>query len=140
MEKRIFSEDKDQGITRYWHYNDETDEATIQTQQDVTAIIEENKQEFNMVDERAGWKGEFHRVASIQTQQDVTAIIEENKQEFNMVDERAGWKGEFHRVASIPMSIYAKLRAEGKLDDQEYMKRWLNDPENRFFRVRPGQV
>ena len=104
MEKRIFSEDKDQGITRYWHYNPETDEATIQTQQDVTDIIEENKQEFNMVDERAGWKGEFHR------------------------------------VASIPMSIYAKLKADGKLEDQEYMKRWLNDPENRFFRVRPGQV
>lgn len=104
MEKRIFSEDKDQGITRYWHYNDETDEATIQTQQDVTAIIEENKQEFNMVDERAGWKGEFHR------------------------------------VASIPMSIYAQLRADGKLDDQEYMKRWLNSDENRFFRVRPGKV
>jgi len=104
MEKRIFSEDKDLGITRYWHYNNETDEATIQTQQDVTDIIEENKQEFNMVDERAGWKGEFHR------------------------------------VASIPMSIYAKLKSEGKLDDQEYMKRWLNSDENRFFRVRPGKV
>jgi hypothetical protein len=104
MEKRIFNEDKDQGITRYWHYNDETDEATIQTQQDVTDIIEENKQEFNMVDERAGWKGEFHR------------------------------------VASIPMSIYSQLKAEGKLDDQDYMKRWLNSDENRFFRVRPGKV
>ena len=104
MEKRIFSEDKDLGITRYWHYNNETDEATIQTQQDVTDIIEENKQEFNMVDERAGWKGEFHR------------------------------------VASIPMSIYCQLQAEGKLDDQEYMKRWLNSDENRFFRVRPGKV
>jgi len=57
-----------------------------------------------------------------------------------MVDERAGWKGEFHRVASIPMSIYSQLKAESKLEDQEYMKCWLNDPENRFFRVRPGQV
>jgi len=104
MEKRIFSEDKDLGITRYWHYNNETDEATIQTQQDVTDIIEENKQEFHMVDERAGWKGEFHR------------------------------------VASIPMSIYSQLKAEGKLEDQEYMKRWLNSDENRFFRVRPGKV
>ena len=104
MEKRFFDANPEKGITRTWHYNEDTDEATIQTQQDVTAIIEENKQEFNMVDERAGWKGEFHR------------------------------------VASIPMSIYAQLRAEGKLDDQEYMKRWLNDPENKFFRVRPGQV
>jgi hypothetical protein len=57
-----------------------------------------------------------------------------------MVDERAGWKGEFHRVASIPMSLYVQLRAEGKLDDQEYMKRWLNSSENQFFRTRPGKV
>jgi hypothetical protein len=65
MEKRIFSEDKDQGITRYWHYNPETDEATIQTQQDVTDIIEENKQEFNMVDERAGWVNFTELLASL---------------------------------------------------------------------------
>ena len=104
MEKRIFSEDKDLGITRYWHYNNETDEATIQTQQDVTDIIEENKQEFNMVDERAGWKGEFHH------------------------------------VARIPLSIYYKLQAEGKLNDDAYMKRWLNDPDNKFFRVKDGQI
>ena len=32
------------------------------------------------------------------------------------------------------------LKAEGKLDDDAYMKRWLNDPDNRFFRTRPGQV
>jgi hypothetical protein len=43
-------------------------------------------------------------------------------------------------VASIPESIYFKLKAEGKLDDPVYMKKWLNDPDNRFFRVRPGQV
>lgn len=103
MEKKIFSEDKDQGIMRYWHYNDETDEATIQTQQDVTAIVEENKNEFNQVDERAKW-------------------------------------GEFSRVASIPLSLYYELKKEGKLEDQAYMKRWLNDPENRHFRTRPGEV
>jgi hypothetical protein len=34
----------------------------------------------------------------------------------------------------------AQLKAEGKLEDQEYMKRWLNSDENRFFRVRPGKV
>ena len=64
MDNKIFDVNPDLGITRTWHYNDETDEATIQTQQDVTDIIEENKQEFNQVDERARW-GEFSRVASI---------------------------------------------------------------------------
>jgi len=42
-EKRFFSKDDEQGITRYFHFDDETGQATIQTQQDVTAIIEENK-------------------------------------------------------------------------------------------------
>jgi hypothetical protein len=103
MDNKIFDVNPDLGITRTWHYNDETDEATIQTQQDVTAIVEENKNEFNQVDERAKW-------------------------------------GEFSRVASIPLSLYYELKKEGKLEDQAYMKRWLNDPENRHFRTRPGEV
>jgi hypothetical protein len=32
------------------------------------------------------------------------------------------------------------MKEEGKLDDEAYIKRWLNDPENRHFRVRPGKV
>jgi len=102
-EKRLFSTDEEQGITRYFHFDDETGQATIQTQQDVTAIIEENKQEYAQVDERARW-------------------------------------GEWSRVASIPMSIYFQLKAEGKLDDQEYMKKWLNDSDNQYFRTRSGKI
>ena len=102
-EKRLFSTDEDQGITRYFHYDEETDKATIQTQQDVTAVIEENKQDYAQAVERARWS-------------------------------------EWNKVASIPMSIYFQLKAEGKLDDQAYMKRWLNDPENKYFRTRSGQV
>lgn len=103
MDKKIFDVNPELGIKRTWHYNDEKDEATIQTQQDVTAIIEENKNEFNQVDERQRW-------------------------------------GEFSRVASIPLSLFYQLKNEGKLEDQAYMKRWLNDPENRHFRTRPGVV
>lgn len=103
IEKRLFNTDEEQGITRYFHFDDETGQATIQTQQDVTAIIEENKQEYAQVDERARW-------------------------------------GEWSRVASIPMSIYFQLKAEGKLDDQEYMKKWLNDSDNQYFRTRAGKV
>ena len=102
-EKRLFSTDEEQGITRYFHFDEETGQATIQTQQDVTAIIEENKQEYAQVDERARW-------------------------------------GEWSRVASIPMSIYFQLKAEGKLDDQEYMKKWLNNSDNQYFRTRAGKV
>jgi hypothetical protein len=103
MQKRIFDTNKELGITRTWHYDEDKDEATIQTQQDVSAVLEENKQAFSQVDERAKW-------------------------------------GEFNKVASIPLSLYYQLKAEGKLDDQAFMKRWLNDPDNRHFRTRPGAV
>ena len=104
MEKRFFDASPDKGITRTWHYNEDTDEATIQTTQDLTAVIEANK-----------------------------AI-------YNAQDEKAAWKGEWHLVASIPESLYYKMKAEGKIDDQEYMKRWLNDSDNQFFRTRPGKI
>ncbi len=102
-EKKLFDKDDALGITRIWHYDADTDKATIETRQDVSKIIEENKQEYAQIDENARW-------------------------------------GEWTRVASIPMSIYFKLKAEGKLDDEAYMKRWINDPENKYFRTRPGEV
>jgi hypothetical protein len=104
MEKRFFDASPDKGITRTWHYNEDTDEATIQTTQDLTAVIEANKRDFAAIDNKASWKGEWHH------------------------------------VASIPESIYFQLKSEGKLDDPVYMKKWLNDFDNRFFRVRPGKV
>jgi hypothetical protein len=104
IEKKLFDVNAQQGITRHWHYNTDTDEVTIQTQQDVTDVIEANK-----------------------------AI-------YNATDEKANWTGEWHLVASIPESLYYKMKAEGKIDDQEYMKKWLNDSDNQFFRTRPGQV
>lgn len=102
-EKKLFDKDDALGITRIWHYDPDTDQATIETRQDVSAIIEENKNEYAQIDERARW-------------------------------------GEWTRVASIPMSIYYQLKREGKLDDEAYMKRWLNDPDNKYFRTRSGEV
>jgi len=102
-EKKLFDKDDALGITRIWHYDADTDKATIETRQDVSKIIEENKQEYAQIDENARW-------------------------------------GEWTRVASIPMSIYFQMKREGKLDDEAYMKRWLNDPDNKYFRTRSGEV
>ena len=104
MEKRFFDANPDKGITRTWHYNEDTDEATIQTTQDLTAVIEANKRDFAVTDNKANWKGEWHH------------------------------------VASIPESVYFQLKAEGKLDDQAYMKKWLNDSDNQYFRTRAGKI
>ena len=78
--------------------------------------------------------------AFIETIIDATQVVADNKARFNSFDEKASWKGDMHHVASIPMALFYQMKAEGKLDDQAYMKRWLNSPENRFFRTRPGKV
>jgi len=78
--------------------------------------------------------------ATIETIIDATQVVEDNKTRFNSFDERANWNGDIHHVASIPMALFYQMKAEGKLDDQAYMKRWLNSPENRAFRTRPGEV
>lgn len=77
---------------------------------------------------------------TIETVQDITDVAEANKAMYNQFDERTNWKGDMHKVASIPMAIYYDLKAKGILDDPVAMKAWLNNPDNRVFRTRPGQV
>lgn len=48
--------------------------------------------------------------------------------------------GDGKLVATIPLSIYMKFHAEGKLKDHAFMRRWLNDPENRMYRRFLGRV
>lgn len=79
---------------------------------------------------------QFH----VETLQDVTDLADQNKALLAMTDERANWKGDMHRVASIPMAVYMDLQKRGIVDDTRAFKRWLNDPDNRVFRTRPGTV
>ena len=44
--KRIFSHDPENGITKYWHVK-ENGEYVIETVQDVTAIADANKRQYN---------------------------------------------------------------------------------------------
>lgn len=75
--------------------------------------------------------------AIIEKTQDVSSIIEANKAEFNAAPER--W-GEFTKVGSIPLSVYYELERQGILHDQKALAKWLNDPDNRAFRTRPGTI
>lgn len=74
---------------------------------------------------------------TITAEQDVSSLLDVNKSEFN---ERHGRFGELTKVASIPNVILVELKKNGILNDQKAFKRWLNDPENRFFRTRPGTI
>ena len=102
MTKRIIEDDSaTTGIVTSFHYDADKDEAIIQKEQDVTAIIEDNKAEFNEAPER--------------------------------------W-GEWTKVGSIPISVYYELERQGILHDQKALAKWLNDPDNRAFRTRPGTI
>lgn len=83
----------------------------------------------------------------IQTVQDVSALVEANKKEFNSYDERAKWSDDPYgnKIASIPFTAIDELNKQGimrgfhVLDDARFAM-WLNNPENRAFRTRPGVV
>ena len=104
MQSKVFDVDPVTGVKKMWHYDGDTDKAVIET------IV------------------------------DATDVVEENKAQFNQIDEKAGWKGDMHKVASIPMALFYDLKKQGIIDDQARLKAWLNDPDNRFFRTRPGTV
>jgi hypothetical protein len=81
---------------------------------------------------------------AIETVQDVTEIVEENKMAYNA---RGGerWKHFVNHVAQIPTSIYYDLKRKGIIDDKrdpemKALRRWLNDPDNRAWRTRPGRL
>jgi hypothetical protein len=68
---------------------------------------------------------------------DATPLQELNRKFYN--DAPAGW-GEGRHVARLPMVLWLKLYSDGTLSDPKRLRRWLNDPDNRDFRVRPGWV
>ena len=83
----------------------------IQTRQDVSAIVEQNKKEYNSFDERARWSDHLfgNKVASIP----MTVIDDLNKQGI--------------------------MRGFAVLDEKRFAA-FLNDPMNRAWRTRTGVV
>jgi len=80
----------------------------------------------------------------ITTTQDCTDIIENNKAQYAQTDERTRY-GDWDKVASIPLAVFQDLNTLGickgfAVTDQKKFKEWLNNPENRYFRTRPGRV
>ena len=83
----------------------------IETRQDITDILEQNKKEYNSYDERARWSDHLfgNKIASIP----MTVIDELNKQGI--------------------------MRGFAVLDEKRF-KAWLNERDNRVFRTRTGVV
>jgi len=82
---------------------------------------------------------------TINTRQDVEPILEENKQAYNNYGDllTPGKAGEGVRVASIPTNIWNQWMKEtnGEIQrDHNLMKRYLNDPDNKYLRTTPTRI
>jgi hypothetical protein len=78
---------------------------------------------------------------ALETRQDITPIVEHNKALFNQVDERARWGNGQTHIATIPNSILVKLaKITNNFKDKAAFDRWMDNPDNRVFRTRPGKL
>lgn len=89
------------------------------------------------------WSNPDTGEVALETQWLVDPIVEIAKANFNQFDERAGWKGDMHHVGFIPHQVIEhewRTNRKNMLTDKEYVAHWLDMPENRAFRTRPGKL
>lgn len=82
---------------------------------------------------------------TIQRTEDVSSVLEANKRAFNDAESRH--KSEtFNHVARIPTSAIEQwckqkgVKYQEFFHDEKLLKLFLNDPDNRLFRTRPGRI
>ncbi len=47
---------------------------------------------------------------------------------------------EFRLLAEVPMAVYLRACTEGWVNDAKAWKKWLNDSDNKAFRVHEGRA
>lgn len=72
------------------------------------------------------------------------AIVDDNRRIQNNVDRHELRRRHLRhsggvQIASLPMVVYMRLRALGITKDRKAMRKWLSDPNNRFFRTDDGR-
>jgi len=68
---------------------------------------------------------------------DIEPTKDLNRKLFN--DAPTRWKDTNNHIASIPLPIYFDLKRKGVVADRKAFLKWLQDPDNSVFRVRPGR-
>jgi hypothetical protein len=79
---------------------------------------------------------DFFSGFTIQTTENHTPTIESVKA---LRDLHVGGKAMKH-VARVPLTIVEQALREGWFNDQAKWKRWLNEPDNKVFRVWEGAI
>lgn len=73
--------------------------------------------------------------------EDIQPVLDANKRAFEVDDKR--FNKPINHVARIPMIVIDKVRNEIGVDllkDDKALKEFLNDPENKYFRTKPGRI
>jgi hypothetical protein len=73
----------------------------------------------------------------VESTQDCADIIEDNRAHRN-VDSKPF--GKWRRVAQLPNVVVEQLMRDGIWWDRKAFRRWLNDPNNRYFRTNTEYV
>lgn len=78
---------------------------------------------------------------TMHTAQDVEPIIETVK-ELRDIHHHIGHRRSENLVpvAEIPLTVYEQAAREGWLHDKKKWREWLNDPQNKVFRITDGRV
>jgi hypothetical protein len=75
----------------------------------------------------------------IEDKQDIQPVIDQTKESYANIDERAKW-GDLGFVGQIPFVIWDQLVREGIAQDDKALLKWLDNPDNQVFRMRPGRL
>lgn len=70
------------------------------------------------------------------TEQDIDPIL----RSVAMRKETENLQGDFRPVAEIPAVVVEQMMREGSWNDPAALKKWLNDPQNKCFRIWEGKV
>lgn len=79
---------------------------------------------------------ETPNLAKVAWEQDVTDIVKQNQ----IDEENHKNGGDLKFAARIPLAVWNHLQEVGIANDPVALKKWLNDPENRAFRVWKGRM
>lgn len=81
-------------------------------------------------------------LSTIRSEVDAQWLLDFNRKQFNDANRRFG---DLCKVASLDAVTTMKLHEmgimqKGQVVDQKAFYRWLNDPDNRYFRTHPGTL
>jgi hypothetical protein len=89
---------------------------------------------------RTIWRLEQDGMVHFRIDFEVAKTLEQNKADFNVA--QTGWKGDYVKVASLPHNILHGSGFDEAINqrDKKFISRFLNDPDNRGWRTKPGRV